>query len=71
MRFGWTDPIAIPYTGAVDEFNRKRVRNDYIVASLWEMGLRYLRIPLQDITELTASRRIAELASIGHKIFSL
>ena len=49
MRFGWTDPIAIPYTGAVDEFNRKRVRNDYIVASLWEMD-RYLRIPLQDIT---------------------
>ena len=70
MRFGWTDPIAIPYTGAVDEFNRKRVRNDYIVASLWEMGLRYLRIPLQDITELTASKRIAELASIGHRFLA-
>lgn len=67
MRFGWTDPITIPYTGAVDEFCRKRVRNDYVIAALWEMGLRHLRVPIQDITEFAASKRIAELGSIGHR----
>ena len=67
LRHGWLDAISIPHTGAVDEFSRKTVRNDYYLAALWEMGIRRLRIPLQDLTTPTSSLRVAELAAFGHR----
>lgn len=67
LRHGWLDSISIPYTGAVDEFSRKTVRNDYYLAALWEMGIRRLRVPLQDLMTPASSRRIAELAEFGHR----
>ena len=67
LRHGWLDAISIPHTGAVDEFGRKTVRNDYYLAALWEMGIRRLRIPLQDLTTLASSLRVAELAAFGHR----
>jgi 3',5'-cyclic AMP phosphodiesterase CpdA len=67
LRHGWLDSISIPPTGAVDEFSRKTVRNDYNLAALWEMGIRRLRIPLQDLITRASSRRVAELAEFGHR----
>jgi 3',5'-cyclic AMP phosphodiesterase CpdA len=67
LRHGWADPVSIPYSGAVDEFGRKRVRNDYIVAALWEMGIRRLRIPIQDLFAADSARRIADLGALGHR----
>jgi hypothetical protein len=67
LRHGWLDPISIPHTGAVDEFNRKNVRNDYYLAALWEVGIRRLRLPLQDLITPASSRRLAELAKFGHR----
>ena len=67
LRHGWADPVSIPYSGAVDEFGRKRVRNDYIVAALWEMGIRRLRIPIQDLVTADSARRIADLGALGHR----
>lgn len=67
LRHGWLDAISIPPTGAVDEFSRKTVRNDYYLAALWEMGIRRLRIPVQDLTAPASSRRVAELAECGHR----
>ncbi len=46
LRHPWAEWVDIPYSGAVDEFTRKRVRNDYPLLALWEMGLRKLRLPL-------------------------
>ncbi len=57
LRHGWLDSISIPHTGAVDEFGRKNVRNDYYLAALWEMGIRRLRIPLQDLLLPASSER--------------
>jgi predicted phosphodiesterase len=67
LRHGWLDSISIPPTGAVDEFSRKIVRNDYDLAALWELGIRRLRIPLQDLMAPASSRRVAELAEFGHR----
>jgi predicted phosphodiesterase len=67
LRHGWLDSISIPHTGAVDEFSRKTVRNDYYLAALWELGIRRLRIPLQDLATPASARRVAELAKCGHR----
>ncbi len=37
--------------GPVDEFVRKKARNDYTVLALWETGIRTLRLPLADLTD--------------------
>jgi hypothetical protein len=66
MRIGWADVRSIAYSGAVDEFNRKPVRNDYILLSLWEMGLGRLRIPLNDLIDENYSKRVRDIARRGH-----
>jgi 3',5'-cyclic AMP phosphodiesterase CpdA len=68
MRHAWAKAIEIPYQGAVDEFYRKRARNDYVLASLWEMGLRKLRVPIDDLLDIEARKRIADLRELGHEI---
>lgn len=67
LRHGWLDSISIPHTGAVDEFSRKSVRNDYYLAALWEIGIRQLRIPLQDLAKPASARRLSDLAACGHR----
>jgi predicted phosphodiesterase len=67
LRHGWAEAVAIPYTGAVDEFGRKRARNDYLLAALWEMGVKRLRVPLQDLIASETAARVATLAALGHR----
>jgi predicted phosphodiesterase len=67
LRHGWLDSISIPHTGAVDEFSRKSVRNDYYLAALWEIGIRRLRIPMQDLAKPSSARRLSDLAACGHR----
>ena len=56
--------ISTPW--AVEIFERKQVRNDYPLSALWEMGIRDLRIPISDILDERVSKRVAELAGLGH-----
>ncbi|UCH57448.1 MAG: metallophosphoesterase, partial [Candidatus Bathyarchaeota archaeon] len=51
LRHHWAEIIELPYNGPVDEFVRKRVRNDYTLLGLWECGIRKLRVPLRDLIE--------------------
>ena len=66
MRHPWAEVTDFPYSGAVDEFLRKKVRNDYPLWALWEMGARRLRLPLQDLEEERTRKRMADLKSMGH-----
>jgi 3',5'-cyclic AMP phosphodiesterase CpdA len=67
LRHGWLDTVSIPHTGAVDEFSRKTVRNDYYLAALWEIGIGRVRIPLQDLAKPASARRLSDLAACGHR----
>lgn len=67
LRYAWAEPAIIPHTGVVDEFGRKRARNDYLLASLWELGLARLRVPLQDVVEQGAAERMCDLGALGHR----
>lgn len=65
LRQSWAEAVGIPPSGALDEFDRKQVRNDYPLLALWEMGVRHLRIPLQDLRNAEARRRIRGLLPMG------
>jgi predicted phosphodiesterase len=66
MRHAWAEELVVAPSGAVDEFRRKRARNDYPVMALWEMGLRGLRVPLEDLADARVRRRMALMQDVGH-----
>ena len=66
MRRSWAEELDIAPSGAVDEFRRKRARNDYPVMALWEMGLRAMRVPAQDLIDARVRRRMELMADVGH-----
>ena len=66
MRRSWAEELDIAPSGALDEFRRKRARNDYPVMALWEMGLRGMRVPVQDFTDARVRRRMELLEAVGH-----
>ena len=65
LRQPWAEVVQIQPSGGLDEFARKIVRNDYPLLALWEMGVRRLRIPLQDLTDPQVRSRIADLRALG------
>jgi hypothetical protein len=66
MRHAWAEEMVVAPSGAVDEFARKRARNDYPLMGLWEMGLRGLRVPIQDLADPRTRRRMEIMADVGH-----
>ncbi len=67
LRQPWCDSADIPTPWGIDAFSRKRVRNDYPLMALWEMGIRDLRVPLDDLADPETRARMAELAILGHR----
>ena len=51
MRQSWLEVVEIPPSGGLDEFDRKRTRNDYPLMALLEMGVGHLRIPARDLLD--------------------
>ena len=41
-------------------------RNDYTLMALWEMGLRGLRVPIQDLQDARTRRRMEIMTDVGH-----
>lgn len=67
MRHAWIEWTDIAATGGVQEFERKRTRNDYPLIALWEMGCRKLRVPLQDLLDPPVRERMRLLRRLGHR----
>jgi hypothetical protein len=65
LRYSWTEMHDIPYSSMLDEFRRKQARNDYPILALWEMGIRRLRVPLDDLTEPASLARMKAMAAQG------
>ena len=66
MRHAWAEEMVVAPSGALDEFRRKRARNDYTLMALWEMGLRGLRVPIQDLQDARTRRRMEIMTDVGH-----
>lgn len=67
LRQEWARPLPIVPAGGVDELSRKYVRNDYLAMRLQSLGLRHLRVPMQDVTEPRAAARMHDFAAFGHR----
>ncbi len=65
MRQDWMETVEVPPSGGLDEFDRKRARNDYPLLGLWEMGVRNLRIPVSDLATPERRDRLRALAEHG------
>jgi predicted phosphodiesterase len=67
MRQNWLEEVEIPPSGSLDEFDRKRMRNDYALMALVETGVRRVRIPVTDLFDPEHRARLAECACLGLK----
>jgi hypothetical protein len=67
LRHPWAEVVTFPYNGPLDEFLRKRARNDYTLMTLWELGVRKLRVPISDLLEDDTRERMQALRQMGHE----
>ena len=65
LRYGWNELHLIPYSSMLDEFRRKQARNDYPILALWEMGVRKLRVPIEDLASPASAERMHALTTQG------
>ena len=65
LRHAWATPIDLPYNGPMEEFARKRTRNDYTLMRLQQMGLSRVRVPLTDLIDPHIRGRITDFATTG------
>lgn len=63
--YPWAEEILIPPSGALDAFDAKRVRNDYPLFSIFELGLNRIRISLSDLQVDANAERLSKLGKIG------
>jgi len=67
LRYPIAEVTELPHMGPVDEFVRKKARNDYTALALWETGIRTVRLPLADLIDETTRRRLHELHGMGSR----
>lgn len=67
MRHSWARAVDLPYNGPMEEFSRKRARNDYPLLRLWQMGIDVVRTPLADLDVPEIRRRIEDWITAGIK----
>jgi 3',5'-cyclic AMP phosphodiesterase CpdA len=67
LRHAWAEEIELPYNGPLDELSRKRVRNDYSLLALWDLGIMHLRVPLSDLKNDRVRARMADLCDLGRR----
>jgi 3',5'-cyclic AMP phosphodiesterase CpdA len=65
MRQNWLEVVEIPPSGGLDEFDRKRTRNDYSLMALLEMGVPRLRIPARDLLDPAHRARLDDCRAQG------
>jgi len=65
LRHAWHASEYLPYNGPMEEFSRKRARNDYGLLRLLQMGIRHVRVPLQDITHDESRERVQAYYALG------
>ena len=65
LRHAWATPIDLPYNGPMEEFARKRTRNDYVLMRLQQMGIDHVRVPLTDLADDQIRARMVEFNSTG------
>ena len=67
LRHDWNKVLALPTNGPLDDFVRKKARDDYPILSTWQMGLTWLRVPLDDLDSAISRGRMGALKAMGQR----
>ena len=67
LRHDWAGSFDLPYNGPMEEFSRKRARNDYPLMRLWQMGIQTVRTPLSDLLDKKFLKRMYDWNATGIK----
>lgn len=65
LRHAWARATDMPYNGPMEEFARKRARNDYVLLRLWQMGISKVRTPLRDLNDTEYGPRVQDYHAAG------
>lgn len=65
LRHAWYEAVDLPYNGPMEEFSRKRARNDYPLMRLWQMGISRVRTPLNDLLDPAIRQRVQDWSGAG------
>jgi len=65
MRHAWARATDMPYNGPMEEFARKRARNDNVLLRLWQMGISCVRTPLSDLCDPEYGPRVKDFHAAG------
>lgn len=65
LRHAWGRAMDMPYNGPMEEFSRKRARDDYLLLRLWQMGLSKVRTPLADLSDSEYGPRVHDYHAAG------
>ena len=65
LRHAWARATDMPYNGPMEEFARKRARDDYVLLRLWQMGISKVRTPLRDLTDAEYGPRVHDYHAAG------
>ena len=67
MAYPWAEEVELPPNPALDEFRHKRVRNDYPLLALFELGISCVRVPIEDLDEESLFSRLRKLGNTGFR----
>ena len=67
LRHTWHETRSLPYNGPMEEFTRKRVRNDYPLLRLMQLGMTTVRTPMSDVIDPDSLKRLHDWASLGFR----
>ncbi|MEM7426473.1 MAG: metallophosphoesterase [Pseudomonadota bacterium] len=65
LRHAWAQAKDLPYNGPMEEFGRKRARDDYVLMRLWQMGITTVRTPMSDLLDPVYGPRVQDFAAEG------
>lgn len=67
LRHAWDAVLDIPADG-LEPFRRKQARNDLVLFATWELGVRLLRLPFDDLRRDSTRTRLTALAERGQRV---
>ncbi len=65
LRHAWARATDMPYNGPMEEYARKRARDDNVLLRLWQMGISCVRTPLADLLDSEYGPRVKDFHAAG------
>ena len=68
LRHDWAEVIELPINPPTGTFSRRRLRDDYTMRMILELGLGVVRVPAADLLAPERRRRAADLRDLGVRV---